>query len=104
MQESIFKGIKQKKRKEFQDLAAQHYIKALQAEEIPPQELGNIRYLIAELYRRQGDFQNALTWFDLALTTPELSLELQTMSQEQKTLATQQDDNNCNYSGYLKSS
>jgi uncharacterized protein (DUF2225 family) len=44
--------------------AAQYFQRALETGEISPPNVPLIRYLIGEIYRRAGDFAQALLWFD----------------------------------------
>ncbi|OPJ60102.1 DUF2225 domain-containing protein [Clostridium oryzae] len=43
-----------------------------------------VMYLIGELYKRTGDFDNAMKWFSKVLTTPSVSERLKDLTRDQK--------------------
>ncbi len=81
-------------RERYQALAGEYFIKALEANEIKEKDRGAIKYLIGELYRRQGEFEKAIVWYDRALKedNPE---KLRNIIHEQKEMARNRNaDNN----------
>jgi uncharacterized protein (DUF2225 family) len=48
--------------------AAQHYQLSLDKQEIKAEDVPRFQYLIGEIYRRAGHFDQALTWFDRVAT------------------------------------
>lgn len=50
--------------------------------------------LIAEMYRRTGDFKNAVKYYDVVIKSPKKSPWIEDMVMEQKKLAVKKDDNN----------
>ncbi len=73
-------------RKRYQALAGEYFIKALETNEIKERERGAISYLIGELYRRRGEFEKALVWYDRALQE-ENSEDFKGIIEEQKEMA-----------------
>lgn len=85
----------QAERKRFQKLTAQFLEQGLARNEASPGEVAPVSYLIAEMYRRQGQFAAALPWYDKALQAPKPPEgEFLKVVQEQKKLAEAKDDNN----------
>lgn len=82
-------------RKELQKKAAYFLIKAVNNQEYADQaETIAINYLIAEMYRRTGDFKNALKYYDEVLTSKKITAWLEEMAPIQKELAKVKDDTN----------
>ncbi len=59
-----------------------------------PNEIASINYLIAELYRRTGDFKNAVKYYDVVIKSLKKSPWIEEMVTIQKKLAVNKDDNN----------
>jgi tetratricopeptide (TPR) repeat protein len=74
------------KRIKFQALACEYFIKALEANEIKTEGRWEISYLIADLYRRQGEFEKAIHWYDITLKEKNPD-EFRETIQEQKEMA-----------------
>jgi uncharacterized protein (DUF2225 family) len=88
------KGDLEQKRKGFQEKAGDYFMKALTADEFEATERGVISYLIGELYRRIGEFQKALFWYDRALKEKENPDWLEGFVEKQQELAKNKDPNN----------
>jgi hypothetical protein len=82
------------KRKDYQRAAAAGFVAALAAGEIGEDSRGPVRYLVAELARRTGDFKAAIASYDAALAEPKQPSWLKNLCDEQKALAVKGDDNN----------
>jgi len=54
---------KREDEKEYQRLALNHFVNAEKNQEVSEDQINIIRYLIGEINRRLGDFQNALAYF-----------------------------------------
>lgn len=80
-------------RMKFQGLACEYFIKALEANEIKAEGRWEISYLIAELYRRQGEFEKAIYWYNIALKEKNPD-EFRETTHEQKEMARNRDANN----------
>lgn len=82
----------QERRRQVQRLARQYFLAALEEKEIPTKERGVVSYLIGELYRRTGEFEEAIKWYDKALG--EKDNPVKGIIGVQKELATKRDANN----------
>jgi len=86
---------KTEKRKESQKNAIIYFIKAVENKEIENiKAVYNTEYLIGELYRRTGNFDNAIKYYDKVLKYNDIEDWLKTTATEQKELALLKDDNN----------
>jgi len=56
--------------------------------------IANINYLIAEMERRIGNFDEAIKYYDLAINDPNKKDWVESVAKEQKELALKKDDNN----------
>jgi uncharacterized protein (DUF2225 family) len=81
-------------RKELQKLARQYISASLEAGEIEIKDRGVVSYLIGELYRRTGDFDEATKWYDKALAEKDNPDWLKDIVIKQKELAAKKDLNN----------
>lgn len=81
------------RRMKFQALACEYFIKALDANEIKTEGRWEISYLIAELYRRQGEFEQAIYWYDIALKEKNPD-EFRETIHKQKEMARNKDSDN----------
>lgn len=82
-------------RKELQKKAGYFFIKAVANKEyVNPIELVSINYLIAEMYRRTADFENAVKYYDLVIKSPKKSPWIEEMVTTQKELAVKKNDIN----------
>jgi hypothetical protein len=81
------------KRMKFQALACDYFIKALEGNEIKAEGRWEISYLIAELYRRQGNFERAIYWYDITLKEKNPD-EFRETILEQREMAKNKDSNN----------
>ncbi len=83
------------KRKELQLNCAIYLIKAVEKNEYDDKETyATINYLIGELYRRIGDFDNAIKYYDLALNDQNKKAWLQKVATKQKELAINKNEDN----------
>jgi hypothetical protein len=82
------------KRKDYQRAAGAAFTAALAAGEIGDDGRGPVRYLVADLARRVGDFTAAIASYDAALAEPKQPSWLKTLCDEQKALALKNDANN----------
>ena len=80
-------------RKRYQAFACEYFIKTLEAKEIKEKDRGAINYLIGDLYRRQGEFEKAIYWYDIALKEKNPD-EFRETIQEQKEMARNRDADN----------
>ncbi|MCE1245271.1 MAG: DUF2225 domain-containing protein [Firmicutes bacterium] len=88
-------GEGQQKRIWFQNQAAAYLEKALAAGELKSaDEKGSVNYLIGELCRRTGKFDEALIWFDKAKKIKGIPDGLKKWITEQKTMAEKKDAGN----------
>lgn len=87
-------GERDVQRKQFQALACGYFMKALAANEFTPQEQGIISYLVAELYRRRGKFDMALSWYARAQACSDNPDWIKSVIAGQMKLARNQDANN----------
>lgn len=82
-------------RKELQKKAGYYLIQAVNNQEYADRvEIISINYLIAEMYRRTGDFKNAVKYYDEVLTSKKINAWLEETAPIQKKLAMSKDDNN----------
>ena len=82
-------------RKELQVKAKNDLIVALENNEYEDKSvIANINYLIAEMDRRTGNFDEAIIYYDLALNDPNKKDWIEPVAKEQKELAMKKDDNN----------
>lgn len=83
------------KRIELQLNCLNYFVKAIDAKEYKEEKtVATIHYLIGELYRRTGNFENAITYFDLALNNKMKADWLNDYATKQKELALKKDDDN----------
>ena len=83
------------KRKELQRNGIAYLEKAIANKEYPSKSTyATIQYLIGDLYRRVGDFDNAIKYFDLALANESKKEWVSRFATEQKELALKKDDDN----------
>jgi uncharacterized protein (DUF2225 family) len=83
------------KRKELQRLCISFLNKAIENKEYPEKETyASVNYLVGELSRRIGDFDNAIKYFDLALNDENKKDWLTDMAKTQKNLALKKDESN----------
>jgi tetratricopeptide (TPR) repeat protein len=68
----------------WQRQALEYFQKALDANEVTPANLGPATYLVAELYRRSGQFNRARRYYDRALADPQIDPHLASWSQQQR--------------------
>ncbi|WP_179214966.1 DUF2225 domain-containing protein [Flavobacterium psychrophilum] len=82
-------------RKELQLKAKDYLISALDKNEYEDKTMiANINYLIAEMQRRNGNFDEAIKYYDLAINDPNKKDWVESMAKEQKELALKKDNNN----------
>ena len=83
------------KRKELQLKCATYLIKAIENKEYDKNEAyATINYLIGEMYRRIGEFDNAIKFYDLALNDKNKKEWLLEIATKQKERAIKKDDDN----------
>lgn len=83
------------KRKELQNNCAAFLIKAIEAKEYDELETyATINYLIGEMYRRIGEFDKAVKYYDLALDDRNKKDWLKDVATKQKNLAIKKDEDN----------
>jgi hypothetical protein len=83
------------KRKKFQLNCATFLTKAIEGKEYDKKETyATINYLIGELYRRIGDFDNAIKYYDFAINDENKKDWLPEVATKQKELAIKKDDDN----------
>jgi tetratricopeptide (TPR) repeat protein len=82
-------------RKELQLKAKEYLISALANNEYEDKTVfANINYLIAEMNRRTGNFEEAIKFYDLAINDLNKQDWVEEVAKEQKELAIKKDDNN----------
>lgn len=82
-------------RKELQMKAKDNLIAALEKNEYEDKTvIANINYLIAEMGRRTGNFDEAIKYYDLAINDINKKEWVEEVAKEQKELALKKDDNN----------
>jgi len=91
-----FDTIQIEKRKELQKECIIYQQKAIENKEYDKTEIPVIYYLIGELYRRTGEFDKAITYFDMALENTKKKKKdwLRAVAIKQKEMAIQRDDKN----------
>ena len=83
------------KRKELQLICATYLTKAIEAKEYDKAETyATINYLIGELYRRIGEFETAIKYYDFAISDENKKDWLLEVATKQKELAIIKDDDN----------
>lgn len=83
------------RRKEFQQNAISWLEKSLAANELKDTiKVPNIYYLVGELYRRTGQFDKAIEYYDRALNATKKEDWLEEVAKKQKALAEKKDDDN----------
>lgn len=94
----IYREMKCDKEEGFLDYALQNYMEAYNTEELP---LGNldgisVQYLIGELSRRLGKYEEAIFWFNKAITNPERrsNPRIEKLARDQWQLAKEQSKKN----------
>ncbi|MEL1255714.1 tetratricopeptide repeat protein [Flavobacterium sp. DGU38] len=82
-------------RKELQSKAKDNLISALDKNEYDDKTvIANINYLVAEMERRIGNFDEAIKYYDLAINDPNKKDWVEEVAKEQKELAIKKDENN----------
>ncbi len=82
-------------RKTIQKLAIAYFIKAIENKEyVKAETYPAIEYLIGDLYRRVGEFESAILYFDWALTNDYKKPWIKTFAEEQRALAVLKNDDN----------
>ena len=82
-------------RKELQSKAKDNLISALEKNEYEDKTvIANINYLIAEMERRIGNFDEAVKYYDLAINDSNKKDWVEEIAKEQKELAIKKDENN----------
>lgn len=82
-------------RKELQSKAKDNLIVALDKNEYEDKTvIANINYLVAEMERRIGNFDEAIKYYDLAINDPNKKDWVEEVAKEQKELAIKKDENN----------
>lgn len=82
-------------RKELQSKAKDNLISALDKNEYEDKTVvANINYLVAEMERRIGNFDEAIKYYDLAINDPNKKDWVEEVAKEQKELAIKKDENN----------
>ncbi len=82
-------------RKELQSKATDNLISALEKNEYDDKTvIATINYLIAEMERRIGDFDEAIKYYDLAINDTNKKDWVEAAAKEQKELAIKKDENN----------
>jgi len=82
------------KRKELQKESIIYLQKAIESQEYKETVIPTIYYLIGELYRRIGEFENAIKYFDMALNDENKADWIKEVATEQKEMAKRKDDKN----------
>lgn len=83
------------KRKELQRNSAIYFAKAIESKEYEDKETyATIDYLIGELFRRTGDFENAIKYYESALQNEDKPDWIPELVNAQKELALKKDENN----------
>jgi uncharacterized protein (DUF2225 family) len=88
------KGGEEAERKRYQGLAAGHFAKAYEKDELAKNVRAPVAYLVGELHRRCGRFDEALRWYERALKEKERPEWLAKQTAEQQKLARKRDANN----------
>jgi uncharacterized protein (DUF2225 family) len=88
------KGTEDERRKRFQQSAADYFIKGLKAGEFEGDQRAAVKYLVGEMFRRQGKFEQAVAWYDEALRDPKAADWLEKIGPEQRQMAEKKDDDN----------
>lgn len=82
-------------RKELQSKAKDNLISALNKNEYQDKTVvASINYLVAEMERRIGNFDEAIKYYDLAINDPNKKDWVEKIAKEQKELALKKDENN----------
>jgi hypothetical protein len=82
------------KRKEMQRQSLSFFIKAVEEKEDGGKDIGQWAYIVGELYRRTGNFEKSMEWFQIAEKTPGNTAKLKELIQEQKMMTEKKDDDN----------
>lgn len=83
------------RRKDLQTKTKTYLLKAIEAGEYKdPGIMATINYLIAEMCRRTGEFEAAVTYFDKAIADPNKKDWIEEIAVQQKELALKRDSNN----------
>jgi len=82
------------RRKKMQNQTIFYLQEALNADEYTTETNATIQYLIGDLYRRQGDFDTAIQFYDLAINAKKKKDWVKGVAQKQKELAETQDADN----------
>ncbi|MBK9193349.1 MAG: DUF2225 domain-containing protein [Crocinitomicaceae bacterium] len=93
----FLKGVedRQEKRKELQQLCIDYTLLAIDGKEYEKKEMYAVEYyLVGELYRRIGNFESALKYFDLAEETKPKPDWLEPVLKEQREMALNSNDDN----------
>jgi len=86
--------VQAERRKELQTKTAEFLIKALENNEYEKDMMATINYLIGEMYRRTGNFNEAIKHYDLAIEDENKKEWVKDVAIKQKELAINNDDNN----------
>lgn len=78
----------------FQKKAIYYFDKAINENNIFSENISVTYYLMGELYRRTGDFDNSIKYFDLVLNSKIKPVWLDKITTEQKQMSIKKDDNN----------
>ena len=87
-------GSDKQRRIKLQSQACDYFKKALKNNEIKDKEKTAVQYLVGDLYRRQGKFDEAIKWFNKSLKNKNIPDGLKKWIDEQKKLAEDKGDNN----------
>jgi uncharacterized protein (DUF2225 family) len=82
------------RRKEMQKECIKYLQKAIENNEFKADNHANIYYLIGELYRRTGQFDMAIKYFDMAINDENKQDWIEKIAKEQKQMAIKKDDDN----------
>lgn len=76
-------------------IALKHYLESYEKEDNSDKRFGSagVTYLIAELMREQGSFDESLAWFSRALTDSQVRGEVKRLAQNQRELCRKQREN-----------
>jgi uncharacterized protein (DUF2225 family) len=76
-------------------IALKHYLESYEKEDNSEKKFGSagVTYLIAELMREQGNFDESLAWFSRALTDGQVRGEVKRLAQDQRELCRKQREN-----------
>jgi uncharacterized protein (DUF2225 family) len=84
----------EERRKHLQASTITYLKKGLEVNEYEAEEQATIQYLIAELYRRRGEFDSSITYYDMALNNKNQADWLKKVATTQKALAIKKEEDN----------